>query len=91
MVPLTHQELTVLRELRRLASLHDHLTGKVLRDNSFAVFIMQVFNADVGYPQSLQSRVLQKLRDKGYLIMERCNGGTYMVLDHHVVPVSLIA
>ena len=91
MVPLTTKELQVLGELRRIAGETQCVTGGTLRDFRFAEFVAGVYEANVSYPQSLQSRKLQVLRDKGYIKMERRGGGTYLILDHPTVSVSLVA
>ena len=77
MASLSRQEQTVLRELSRLAGSDRIVTGRELRDARFAEFVADTYGADVAYPQSLQSRKLQILRDKGYIRMERHDGGTY--------------
>jgi hypothetical protein len=77
---LTESERTVLRELIRLAGDDGVVTGIELLDQGFADFIAQVYGKRLGYPGSLQSRVFQLLRDKGYIKMERRNRGTYTML-----------
>ena len=71
----------MLAELKRLAVNKRFVTGRDLRDSGFADFVATVYNVDVAYPQSLQSRKLQILRDKGCIRMERRNGGTYTILE----------
>jgi len=88
LVPLTPNELRILSELRHIAGSDRLVTGKMLRDHNFADFVASIFGADVSYPQSLQSRKLQVLRDKGYITMHRYGGGTYKVLDRPVIAVS---
>jgi hypothetical protein len=80
MASLTTQEQAVLRELARLAGAERIVTGRELRDAGFADFVAGTFGSDAAYPQSLQSRKLQILRDRGYIRMERHNGGTYTIL-----------
>jgi hypothetical protein len=80
MATLTTEEETVLRQLARLAGSDRVVTGRELRDAGFADFVAQTYRADVAYPQSLQSRKLQILRDRGYIKMERHDGGTYTIL-----------
>jgi len=80
MESLTKQEQTVLRELTRLAGTDRVVTGRELRDAAFADFVARTYSADVAYPQSLQSRKLQILRDRGYIRMQRHDGGTYTIL-----------
>ena len=82
MPALTKEEQTLLRELVRLAGSDHVVTGHELRDADFAVFVAHTYQSDVGYPQSLQSRKLQILRDRGYIKMERHGGGTYTILRH---------
>jgi len=82
MQTLTPAERTVLRELARLAGSDRVVTGRELRDAGFAEFVAHAYRADVAYPQSLQSRKLQILRDKGYIKMQRHGGGTYTMLAH---------
>ena len=77
---LTDQEATVLHELLRLAGEQRRITGRELLQRGFAEFVSRVYGKRLGYPGSLQSRVFQILRDKGYLKMERRNGGTYTLL-----------
>jgi hypothetical protein len=78
---LTPEETKVLGELKRLAGPKRVVTGRELRDSGFADFVAEVYQVDVAYPQSLQSRKLQILRDKGYIQMERRDGGTYSILE----------
>ncbi len=80
MGPLAQDEKTVLQELTRLAGSDRVVTGLELLDQGFAGFIAKVYGKRLGYPGSLQSRVLQILRDKGYIRMERRNRGTYTIL-----------
>jgi hypothetical protein len=80
MEPLTENERTVLRELSRLAGEDRVVTGLELLDHDFADFVAQAYGKRLGYPGSLQSRVFQVLRDKGYIKMERRNRGTYTIL-----------
>jgi hypothetical protein len=81
MQPLTTQERRLLEELVRLAGTRGVVTGRDLLDHGFAEFAVQVYGVDVSYPQSLPSRKLQILRDKGYIKMERKGGGTYTILN----------
>ena len=81
MQPLTREERLVLSELSRLAGSRKVITGRDLRDSGFADFVASTYSVDVAYPQSLQSRKLQILRNKGYIRMERHNGGTYTILN----------
>lgn len=81
MASLTPQEQTLLRELSRLAGSDRVVSGRELRDAAFADFVASVYGSAVSYPQSLQSRKLQTLRDKGYVRMERHAGGTYTILE----------
>ena len=76
---LTQEETQVLQELIRLADPEGVVKGRKLRDAGFAEFVASVNQADVGYPQAEQSRRLQILRDKGYIKMERRDGGTYTI------------
>ena len=85
MTLLTPEEVQVLACLQQLAAGCDSITGKQLRDAGFADYVASVYKASVGYPQSLQSRALQTLRNKGYLKMERCGGGTYTLLNRGVL------
>lgn len=78
--PLTPQENLVYAELTRLAGDRRVVTGRHLRDAGFAERVVEIFHADVAYPQSLQSRKLQILRNKGWIRMERHEGGTYTLL-----------
>jgi hypothetical protein len=78
---LTQEETRLLGELKRLAGDKRVVTGRQLRDCGFAEFVAEVYHVDVAYPQSLQSRKLQILRDKGYIRMERRDGGTYTILE----------
>jgi hypothetical protein len=80
MQALTTQERRLLDELARIAGKRGFVTGHDLLAHGFAEFTVQAFGANVSYPQSLQSRKLQILRDKGYIRMERKGGGTYTVL-----------
>ena len=76
--PLTNQEEKVLVELTRLAGgVGRQITAKQLRDADFAQFVFAVMQKDVAYPDAQQSRLLQTLRDKGYITMRR---GVYLVL-----------
>ena len=77
MQPLTIQERKILCELTRLAGSNAFVTARQLRDEGFADFVTSAYASDVGYPQSLQSRKLQILRDKGYITMRK---GTYTVM-----------
>ena len=77
---LTQNEKTVLQELSRLAGSDRVVTGLELLDQGFAAFVVKVYGKRLGYPGSLQSRVFQVLRDKGYIRMERRNRGTYTIL-----------
>jgi|GEM_PF-6189058 len=81
MESLTPQEVAVLRELARLAGSDGVVTGRELLDEGFSDFVSGVYHKRLGYPGSLQSRTFQILRDKGYIRMERRNGGTYTILD----------
>ena len=81
MESLTDHEETVLRELMRLAGSDRVVTGRELLDQGFADFVANVYHKRLGYPGSLQSRTFQILRDKGYIRMERRNGGTYTILN----------
>lgn len=81
MQSLTPNEQNILLELERIAGPRGHVTGRELRDSGFGDFVARVYAVDVAYPQSLQSRKLQILRDKGYLRMESRNGGTYTILQ----------
>lgn len=80
MQSLTAQEQLILDELSRLAGGSSVITGKELRDSGFADFVVTTYKADVAYPQSLQSRKLQILRDKGRIFMQRHNGGIYTII-----------
>jgi hypothetical protein len=80
MDPLTENEKTVLQELSRLAGSDRVVTGLQLLDQGFAGFVAKVYGKRLGYPGSLQSRVFQVLRNKGYIKMERRNRGTYTIL-----------
>jgi hypothetical protein len=80
MEPLTQNEKAVLQELTRLAGSDRVVTGLELLDQGFAAFVGKVNGKRLGYPGSLQSRVFQILRDKGYITMERRNRGTYTIL-----------
>ena len=75
---MTPHERRVLAELQRIADPDLTVTATQLRDAGFADFVARVYDANVGYPQSLQSRKLQILRDKGYLKMEH---GKYTLLS----------
>jgi len=57
------------------------ITGLQLLDQGFADFVSKAYHKRLGYPGSLQSRVFQVLRDKGYIKMERRNRGTYTILS----------
>ncbi len=81
MEPLTEEEVTVLRELVRLAGSDRIVTGLELLDQDFAGFVSKVYHKRLGYPGSLQSRIFQILRKKGYIKMERRNRGTYTILN----------
>jgi hypothetical protein len=81
MKPLTDEEEAVLRELTRLAGSDRVVTGLELLDQGFADFIGKIYHKRLGYPGSLQSRILQILRDKGDIKMERRNRGTYTILQ----------
>ncbi len=81
MWPLTSEEQQLLNELARLAGPDRIVTGRELRDAGFSEFVARVFGKDVAYPQALQSRKLQILRDKGYIKMERRGGGTYTIVS----------
>ena len=70
MDPLTTTEEKFLSELTRLAGPSRVITGRQLRDTNFADFVAELYQADVAYPQSLQSRKLQILRDKDYITMK---------------------
>ena len=78
---LTKQEDAVLRELARLAGSDRFVSGGEVIDQGFADFVATVYCKRLSYPGSLQSRTLQILRDKGYIKMERRNGGTYTILN----------
>ena len=80
MEPLTQNEKTVLQELTCIAGSDRVVTGLELLDQGFAGFISKVYDKRLGYPGSLQSRVFQVLREKGYIRMERRNRGTYTIL-----------
>lgn len=67
-------------ELNRLTENKHVITGRQLHAFNFADFVARVYISNVGYPQSLQSRVFQVLRDKGYITMDRKSGGTYAIL-----------
>lgn len=81
METLTQEEKAVLAELNRLAGSDRIVTGLELLDQGFADFVSKVHHKRLGYPGSLQSRVFQVLRDKGYIKMERRNRGTYTILN----------
>jgi hypothetical protein len=81
MSALTGEETKILDELKRLAGGKRFVTGRELRDSGFADFVAGAYQVDVAYPQSLQSRKLQILRDKGCIRMERRDGGTYTILE----------
>ena len=81
METLTQEEKAVLAELTRLAGNDRIITGLQLLDQGFADFVSKVYHKRLGYPGSLQSRVFQVLRDKGYIKMERRNRGTYTILS----------
>src|SRR4051812_35682237 len=78
---LTSQEVEVYGALKQLAGSAGKITGRRLRDAEFAKQVVAIYGADVAYPESLQSRKLQILRDKEWLKMERHNGGTYTLLE----------
>lgn len=78
---LTEQEDAVLRELARLVGSDRVFFGRELIDQGFTDFVATVYRKNLGYPGSLQSRTLQILRDKGYIKMDRRNGGTYTILN----------
>ncbi|PYI94334.1 MAG: hypothetical protein DME97_02435 [Verrucomicrobia bacterium] len=80
METLTQDEKTVLAELKRLAGSDHVVTGLELLEHGFADFVSKIYHKRLGYPGSLQSRVFQVLRDKGYIQMERRNRGTYTIL-----------
>ena len=80
MAMLTLEENQILDELTRIAGPDRVVNGKELLENGFADFCVKIFGANVSYPQSLQSRKLQILRDKGLIRMERRDGGTYTIL-----------
>ena len=77
-------EKIVMRELIRIADIkwqgNNVVYGQDLISHNFAEFVMKTYSKNVAYPSSLQSRMLQTLRDKGYIKMERKNGGTYTIL-----------
>lgn len=77
MQSLTTTEEELLSELSKLAGPSRIVTGRELRDANFANFVAALYQADVAYPQSLRSRKLQILRNKGYISM---NNGTYTIL-----------
>jgi hypothetical protein len=77
MQKLTPTEEKLLTELTRLAGSSRVITGRQLRDRNFADFVADLYQADVAYPQSLQSRKLQILRDKEYITMRN---GVYTLL-----------
>ena len=81
METLTQEEKAVLAELTRLAGNDRIITGLQLLDQGFADFVSKAYHKRLGYPGSLQSRVFQVLRDKGYIKMERRNRGTYTILS----------
>ena len=78
---LSSHEEQVYAELKRQAGNAGKVTGRQLRDSEFAKFVVNVYGADVAYPESLQSRKLQILRNKNWISMERHNGGTYTILS----------
>ena len=77
---LSEKEEIFFKKLKEIAGHKGFTTGKELLEHSFADFAVTVFEANVSYPQSLQSRKLQILRKKGYITMERKNGGIYKIL-----------
>jgi hypothetical protein len=81
MESLTEEEAAVLRELARIAGGDQVVNGRELLDAGFADFVSKVYRKRLGYPGSLQSRTFQILRNKGYIKMERRNGGTYTILN----------
>lgn len=64
-------------ELKRLADANGVVTGIRLRDSGFAKFVTTLYEANVAYPESFQSRKLQTLRSKQWIAM---NNGTYSLL-----------
>ena len=75
--PLTSEEKIILAELAKRAGEGRLVTAKQLRDSGFAKFVFETCGKDVAYPDAQQSRVLQLLRDKGYILMRR---GTYQII-----------
>jgi hypothetical protein len=75
--PLTREEKIILSELCRLAGPSRTVTSAQLNANNFADFVIEVRKSEALYPQSIQSTTLQKLRDKGYITM---NKGLYTIL-----------
>ena len=65
MASLTTQEQALLREMARLAGTDRVVTGPRVARLGFADFVATTYGAVVAYPQSLQSRKLQILRDRG--------------------------
>lgn len=76
----------MLRELVRLAGDKGVVTGGQLREASFADLLARIYRSSASFRDSLLSRKLQILRDKGYIRMERRNGGTYTILKRPTFP-----
>lgn len=76
-VPTT-KEIAVLCELARLIGTRKSITAMQLSDLRFAETVERIHGIKVGYPQSLQSRYLQHLRNCGFLKMKN---GVYILSD----------
>ena len=80
MPQLKTKEQVLLRELARVAGQKGVVTGGQLRDVGFAEQVARIYSSNASFRDSLLSRKLQILRDKGYIRMERKNGGVYTIL-----------
>ena len=70
------QENQILGKLAQIARGTGSVSARELKKHEFARWLATLLNKDVGYESSLQSRVLQVLRDKGRITMSR---GLYII------------
>jgi hypothetical protein len=71
---LTPKEKQVLELLVQLAGgVNRPVRFRDLRRAQFPERIAEIYNDDSGYLDSLANRKLQKLRDKGWIMMEKGN------------------
>jgi hypothetical protein len=71
------EENRIIAKLSGIAGAAGVVTAKELKQHDFSRWLATALAKDVGYEGSLQSRVLQRLRDNGRLTM---NHGRYRII-----------